>query len=286
MCLLCFSLTMRHYFSPFYLCIAYPSMNGWVFLPRFLAWYHGEKPIEAAYVTITTVFLDLYQTLAYFHPERELRQWKVLKELGFQVELEAVRRAYIEADHDYTLVCSETPLYHMTRDERHPIYVRFQEVLLRSLGLDHATPMAEQIYVKFWELDKELQLYPDVVPALAELKQQGYRLGLITNVTDDPTKDIERTGLMEWLDVVVASCLEECDKPDPRIFHIALKKIGSVPEETVHVGDQWLADAEGATSAGMKGILLDRYGLQEGRHPLRIQNLLELPSLLTNGLVG
>lgn len=235
-------------------------------------------------MTITTVFLDLYQTLAYFHPERELRQWNVLKELGFQVELDDVRRAYIEADHDYTQVGMKTPLYDMTREERHLIYVRFQAILLRSLGLDHATPMAQQIYRRYWEINRELQLYPDVAPVLTELKQKGYRLGLITNVTDDPTKDVEKIGLMEWLDVVVASCLERCDKPDPRIFQIAMRKLGAAPDEAVHVGDQWLADAEGATSAGMKGILLDRYGLQEGRHPLRIQSLLELPSLLKNGL--
>lgn len=235
-------------------------------------------------MTITTVFLDLYQTLAYLHPERELRQLRVLKEFGFEVELEAVRRAYIEADHDYTLVGLKTPLYLMPREQRHLIYVRFQEVLMRSLGLGHATSMAEQIYKRYWELDRELRLYPDVVPVLAELKQKGYRLGLITNVTNDPTKDIERIGLMGQLDAVVASCLERCDKPDPRIFQIALSRLGAAPEEAVHVGDQWLADVEGAASAGMKGILLDRYDLQEGRHHLRIRSLLGLPSLLQNGL--
>ncbi len=205
-------------------------------------------------------------------------------DLGFQVELDAVRRAYIEADHDYTLVGMETPLYDMTRKERHKVYVRFQEVLLRSLGLDHAIPMAEEIYRRYWELDRVLQLYPDVIPTLSMLKRKGYRLGLITNVTDDPTEDIERIGLMEWLDTVVASCLVRCDKPNPRIFHIALEKLDASPEEAAHVGDQLLADAEGATSVGMKGILLDRHGLQDGRYPLCIQSLIELPSILENGL--
>jgi HAD superfamily hydrolase (TIGR01549 family) len=242
----------------------------------------AKNPIEAAYVTITTVFLDLYQTLAYFHPERELRQWDVLREYGFQVELEAVRRAYIEADHDYTLVGMKTPLYDMTREERHLIYVRFQEVLLRSLGLNHAVHMAEEIYQRFWKLDRELQLYPDVAPALTELKQRGYKIGLITNVTDDPTEDVERIGLGKWIDEVIASCLVRCDKPNPKIFEIALERLDAVPEEAVHVGDQLLSDAEGATSAGIKGVLLDRYGLQDGGHHLRIQSLFELPSLLEN----
>lgn len=235
-------------------------------------------------MAITTVFLDLYQTVAYIHPERELRQLRVLKEFGFDVELNAVRRAYIEADIDYTLVGQKTPLYYMSREERHLIYVRFQQVLMQSLGLGRAASMAEQIYQRYWQLDRELRLYPDVVLTLSELGQSGYRLGLVTNVTDDPTRDIERIGLREQLDVVVASCLEKCDKPDPRIFQIALNRVGAAPEEAVHVGDQLLADVEGATSAGMRGILLDRYDLQQGRHHLRIRSLMELPSLLKNGL--
>ncbi len=235
-------------------------------------------------MTVIAVFLDLYQTLAYFYPERELRQQKVLEEFGFQVDLQAVRRAYIEADHDYTLVGMKTPLYLMSRPERHQIYVRFQEVLLRSLGLEQAVPLAEEIYLRYWKLDRELRLYPDAIPTLVELKNRGYRLGLITNVTDDPTEDVERMGLLSLLDVVVASCLAKCDKPNPRIFQIALEKLGAAPGQAVHVGDQLLADVKGATAAGIAGILLDRYDIQPMRHHLRIRSLSELPPLLKNGL--
>jgi len=234
-------------------------------------------------VSITTIFFDLYQTVAYLHPERELRQQLVLKEFGFDTELNAVRRAYLAADLDYTLVGLETPLYLMSREQRHPIYIRFQQQLMRSLGLDDSAPLAEQLYQRYWELERKLRLYPDVVPALTRLREMGYRIGLITNVTDDPSKDVERIGLMEHLDALIASCVERCDKPNPRIFQAALERLGAAPAEAVHVGDQLLADAQGATRVGIQGILLDRYDLQAGDWDLRVRSLLELPALLRNG---
>lgn len=235
-------------------------------------------------MTISAVFLDLYQTLAYFHPEREQRQSLVLKEYGFEVELDAIRRAYLEADHDFTLVGMKTPLHRMSREERHPIYVRFQRVLMETLGLGHVAHLAEEIYMRYWELHRDLRLYPDVMPALGELREMGCRLGLITNVTDDPSKDIEMLGLKDLIDTTVASCVEGIDKPHPRIFQVAMSKLGTTPDRAVHVGDQLLADVEGATSAGMKAILLDRYDIQNGRHRPRIRSLLELPPLLRKGL--
>lgn len=236
-----------------------------------------------ASVTVSTVFLDLYHTLAYFHPAREHRLCLALQEFGFQADLNTLRRAYLAADHYYTLAGLEKPLHLLSPKERQQLYTRYQQVVMEETRLAQALPVTEQIYRKYSELERDLRLFPDVEPALAQLREAGYRLGLITNVTDDPTADLEGIGLRERFDVVVASCLVGFDKPDPRIFQAAMKDLGIAPEEGVHVGDQFLADVEGAQSAGLKAILLDRHDLQEGRHPLRVRSLLELPPLLRNG---
>ncbi|MGE5618378.1 MAG: HAD family hydrolase [Sphingomonadaceae bacterium] len=233
-------------------------------------------------MTINTVFLDLYHTLVYFHPEREQRQSEAMREFGFHVDPADLRRAYLAADHYYTLAGMETPLHLLDPAARDRVYLRYQEVVMEEVGLGHAIHLAEEIRRRYWEQPRELRLFPDVEAALANLKSSGYRLGLITNVTDDPTADLERTGLRNWFDVVVASCLVGIDKPDPRIFHFAMERLGVAPEEGIHVGDQFLADVEGASSAGLEAVLLDRYDLQEGRHPLRIRSLLDLAPLLRN----
>lgn len=234
-------------------------------------------------MSLTTVFLDLYQTLAYFHPPREQRQARALREFGLQVEESLLPRAYLAADHYYTLANAEEPLHLRSRQERHRVYVRFQEVLMEEVGLGHATHLAEAVYGRYWEMERELRLFPDVEPALAQLKVEGFRLGLITNVSDDPTPDLERLGLKGRFDTVVASCLVGLDKPDPRIFQVALEALGAAPHEAVHVGDLMSADVEGARSAGIKAVLLDRHDLQRGLHYPRIVSLSELAPLLRNG---
>jgi putative hydrolase of the HAD superfamily len=50
------------------------------------------------------------------------------------------------------------------------------------------------------------------------------------------------------------------EKPDPRIFHVALDKLGVAPERAVHVGDTACADIDGARAAGVRPLHLDPYG--------------------------
>ncbi len=234
-------------------------------------------------MTVTTVFFDLYQTLVYFHPEREYRQAIALKQFGFDVDPVDLRRGYLAADHYYTLAGMETPVHLLSREDRDQVYIRYQQLVMEEVGLGHVLSMAEEIRRCYWEQERELRPFPDVEPTLAALRRAGYRVGLITNVTDDPTPDLERLGLREWFDTVTASCLVGCDKPDPRIFQSAIGEMGITPEQGVHVGDQFLADVEGARSVGLKAVLLDRYELQPGRHPLSIRSLVELAPLLRNG---
>ena len=233
---------------------------------------------------VTTIFLDLYQTLVYFHPAREYRQAMALKEFGLEVDPAALSRGYLAADHYYTLAGMEKPIHLLSRLERDRVYLRYQQVMMEEAGLGHALHLAEEIRRRYWEQKRELRLFPEVKEALSGLKGAGYQLGLITNVADDPAPDLERLGLRQMLDVVAASCLVGAEKPDPRIFRAALSDAGIAPGQGVHVGDQFLADVEGARSVGMKAVLLDRHGLQPGRHSPSIRSLEELVPLLQDGL--
>ena len=66
-------------------------------------------------------------------------------------------------------------------------------------------------------------------------------------------------------------------KPDPIIFNAALEQTGSIPENTIHIGDQILSDIQGALNSGIKPILIDRDRNHIGytEHP-RIESLSEL----------
>lgn len=234
-------------------------------------------------MSITTIFLDLYQTLAYFHPPRESRQAQTLREFGFDVEESVLSRGYLAADHYYTLAAMDVPIHMLPPDGRERVYLHYQQVLLEEIGLAHAIPMIEQIRERYQQVDYEFRLFPDVLPAIRQLRNAGYRIGVITNVTDDPTKQLETVGLKGAFESITASCVVGCEKPDVRIFQAALTAMGAESHQAVHVGDQFLADVEGAKAAGMKAVLLDRHDLQAGRHPHRVASLLDLVPLLRSG---
>jgi putative hydrolase of the HAD superfamily len=232
---------------------------------------------------INTVFLDLYQTLAYFHPPREERIMRVLREMDLHGDEARLQEAFLAADEFHTIANAEKPMCLRTEEERREVYTRYQQVVLEKIGLEQAGGIARIVYQRYWGLERELRLFPDVEPTLTRLREAGYKLGLITNVTNDPTKDIERILLREHFDLVIASCLVGFEKPSPRIFELAMEGLSIGAGEAAHVGDQYLADVKGAEAAGIKAILLDRYDLQRGRHPLRITSLHDLEPMLLDG---
>jgi putative hydrolase of the HAD superfamily len=70
------------------------------------------------------------------------------------------------------------------------------------------------------------------------------------------------------------------EKPDPKIFLLALDRIGVEPPEAVYVGDSVHFDVEPATAVGMLGVLLDRRSRYPDHAGVRIASLEELPGIL------
>lgn len=60
------------------------------------------------------------------------------------------------------------------------------------------------------------------------------------------------------------SGLEGVEKPDPRIYQIALERAGNIaPGEALHIGDSIRKDYYPAKSVGMQALLLDRFKIPE-----------------------
>jgi putative hydrolase of the HAD superfamily len=78
-------------------------------------------------------------------------------------------------------------------------------------------------------------------------------------------------GIEGLFDTVTIASLAKAAKPAPKIFEIALEKHAVDPGEAMHVGDSVRDDVEGATKAGLTGVLLDRAGRSQasGGHVIR-----------------
>jgi putative hydrolase of the HAD superfamily len=137
----------------------------------------------------------------------------------------------------------------------------------------------------------ELQVYhsaqnlwesiPVGVPeTLVELRLSGLKLVVVSNANGKLKVLFERLGLARHFDVMLDSAEEGVEKPDPRLFQLALARSGSKPGETVHVGDLYHVDVEGARNAGIEGVLLDTADLYGSYDCVRIRDISELPALL------
>jgi putative hydrolase of the HAD superfamily len=74
-------------------------------------------------------------------------------------------------------------------------------------------------------------------------------------------------------DFVVISDEVGIRKPDPKIFRIALDLAGTAPSRTLFLGDKPATDIEGATRAGLRGVLVDRHDAFPDSRFLRIRSL-------------
>jgi HAD superfamily hydrolase (TIGR01549 family) len=120
----------------------------------------------------------------------------------------------------------------------------------------------------------------DVVPTLETLRGLGLRLVVVSNANGRLRHLFDRLQLTGSVDVLFDSFEEGVEKPDPRLFQIALERSGGRRESTLHVGDLYHVDVVGARAAGLEAVLLDIAGLYDGYDCPRIRHFSELPALL------
>ncbi len=130
-----------------------------------------------------------------------------------------------------------------------------------------------------WELVAD-----GAVPALAALRAHGLKLTVVSNANGRLRVLFERLGLTPHVDCVVDSCDERVEKPDPRLFEIALERSGAKAETTIHVGDIYQVDVVGARAAGVRGVLLDAADLYPEADCPRVRSLDDLVDQISRGL--
>ncbi len=106
---------------------------------------------------------------------------------------------------------------------------------------------------------------PGAAEALTEVRRRGLVVGCVSNSNGTVEALLEQVGLRDSLDFVVDSGVVGVEKPDPRIFRIALERAGVAAAEAVHVGDLFPVDVAGARRAGLDAVLLDPLGRYGGR---------------------
>src|SRR5262249_11223908 len=96
--------------------------------------------------------------------------------------------------------------------------------------------------------------------ALAGARAAGLRVAVISNSDGRAEQHLVDVGLRDEVEFVVDSGLVGVEKPDPRIFGLAIDRLGLAPDRAVYVGDVRSVDRRGAEGAGLHFILVDATG--------------------------
>ncbi|MBN1678697.1 MAG: HAD family hydrolase [Anaerolineae bacterium] len=96
---------------------------------------------------------------------------------------------------------------------------------------------------------------------LRGLQDRGLRIGLISNTTwpgEAHRYDLDRFGLIPFLDHLVFSADAAAWKPDSAVFRLSLSALNLEPGEACYVGDSLIFDVWGAQRAGMRGVWIEQ----------------------------
>ncbi len=123
---------------------------------------------------------------------------------------------------------------------------------------------------------------PGVPAALGRLRALALCTVVVSNSNGTLRAKLARLGLDGFVDAVVDSQEVGVEKPDPRIFEIALRYAGVDPGAAVHVGDLYEVDVVGARAAGIDAVLVDPAGLHGERDCPRVPSLAAFVDGLTS----
>jgi len=161
---------------------------------------------------------------------------------------------------------------------------RYVRHLLEELGVRDETTIARATEFRH-AYNPPIGIFNVVDPqareALELVRRAGLRAGVISNSNGSVRASLQALGLAPYLDFVLDSGEVGFEKPDPRIFELALARAGIAAAEAVHVGDLYSIDVRGARAGGLHAVLLDPGGHWGERDCPRVPDLLSAIRLVT-----
>lgn len=117
---------------------------------------------------------------------------------------------------------------------------------------------------------------------LEYLKTKDYTLHIISNGFKEVTeRKCILSGIAQYFQTITSADSVGVRKPKPEIFEYSLKLAGASKEESLFIGDDWIADVIGAQNFGMDVIFFDvlhenreEQGLKVIKHLLQLKEYL------------
>jgi len=113
----------------------------------------------------------------------------------------------------------------------------------------------ERMIYRGWEpVFKKVTPFPHVRDVLDVFKREGIKMGLLSDFP--PETKLENLKLAGYWDAILCSELTGHLKPDSTPFLELARRMGTLPENILYVGNSVPYDVDGARKAGMKAALI------------------------------
>ncbi len=165
-------------------------------------------------------------------------------------------------------------------DRSHDLtFIRCEVLARMGIAAGYGADFVDEAFDVFDRERNTVELFPEVRPALESLANR-YTLVAVTN----GNARLDRIGIDHFFHAVVSARSAGAAKPARPIFDAAVSIGGAAAHETLHVGDHPEIDVDGARSAGLRTVWLNRNGHEWPgsleRPDSTITNLRELDELL------
>lgn len=224
------------------------------------------------------IFFDAFGTLFHFgdsaNPASDFR--RLLAENGVVAPIESARTA-IATEMAYFREWQRTV---RTRDELERLRVECAEIAIDALGGPEACDLAPVRVAEILVETFPCVVFPDVEPAIQLARSHGAGVGVLSNFSFMLPIILDDLQLLRMFDVVAVSAELGFEKPDPAIFLEALRMADVEPRRAAHIGDNYEEDVQGARSANVRVVLLDRSGQNHRDDVAVAADLIEAVELL------
>jgi len=127
-----------------------------------------------------------------------------------------------------------------------------------------AEQLLKAVEIRLQHTRRSLEPKANAVATLARLKNQGFKLGLLSNCSIEIPILWRETVFANFIDHTIFSCRDRLKKPDPRIYHLACEQLGVEPGDCLYVADGENYELTAADKVGMHPVLI-RTSSQETR---------------------
>ena len=206
-------------------------------------------------LNIKAVIFDFDNTLEYWSSARSKCEKKILSEVSSEISMSYNRlsSAFLRIGQECLVSAEKPAMFSRAFWLKKAIESEGRHLSLRRI--QHYTE-------KFWDcVAGSVRLYSGAIELLDFLKQKGIKLSLISD-SDGLRKykmvRISKLGIDSYFDAIITSDDSGFNKPHPKIFKMALNKLGVDVDSAVMVGDNPRSDCMGAKKLGIKTICVLR----------------------------